>query len=356
MNTKRTALAVAAAGTVAGVVGLVLIAVPTGAGAAPPELPAVSPEALVQSVMTTKVPAMSGTAQLIDNLGLPLPGLSGGKDGTAAKVFTDGQGRARVVLPDEGSERAIVEDGTTTWIWNSADKSVTKVPHGENKRDPQGELSDPQAAATGLVKIMREESTVSVQGTGWVADRAVYQLVLTPKPTERTLLREIRVAVDSELRVPLQLEVFANGQADPALKLGFTEFTAGAQDPGLFTFTPPQGAKVTEQKPGDTPSISNQEQLFTALTPQVVGSGWDTALVVKVPADLFKSAPGDKGDKGSFDPMAMLRQFGKPVSGSFGNGWAIEAKVGTIVVTEDGRAAVGAVPSQVLVDALGQAK
>jgi len=53
------------------------------------------------------------------------------------------------------------------------------------------------------------------------------------------------------------------------------------------------------------------------------------------------------------DPKRLLSQFGKPVRGAFGSGYVITTKVGTALVTDDGRFAVGAVPEQVLIEALG---
>src|SRR5690349_14222068 len=151
MNTKRTALAVAATGTAAGVVGLVVLAMPASAGSPPPPLPPISAEALVQSVMNhQQIPAFSGTVSVTESLGLPIPILpSGGRDGVAARVYTDGNGKARIQLTKQMSETTIIEDGTTTWIWDSSDKTVRKVPHGDLKSEhPMPEqLADPANAA-----------------------------------------------------------------------------------------------------------------------------------------------------------------------------------------------------------------
>jgi outer membrane lipoprotein-sorting protein len=361
MNTKRTALAVAATGTAAGVVGLVVMALPASAGGPPPPLPPISADALVQSVMTSHIPAMAGTVSVKENLGLPIPILpSGGSDGVAARVYSDGTGKARISLTKQMSETTIVEDGTTVWIWDSADRSVRKIPHGdaENKAATE-ELADPAKASQQIISAIQEDSTVAVDGTALVAGRSAYQLVLTPKPTEKTLLREIRVAIDSELRVPLRLEVLANGQANPALEIGFTEFKPGAQDGNLFQFTPPAGAKVTEQKPGDKMDPKAARDLLTQINPQLVGKGWDTVVVGKVPADLLSATANGqkgKGDRGNIDVTGLLRQFAKQVNGSFGTGWVVSTKVGSVLFTADGRAALGAVPEQVLIDAIGQVK
>lgn len=50
----------------------------------------------------------------------------------------------------------------------------------------------------------------------------------------------------------------------------------------------------------------------------------------------------------------MLEQIGTPVSGEFGSGTHVQVAVGGAVITDDGRIAAGAVPRQVLVDALDQ--
>lgn len=363
MNVKRTALGVAATGTAAGLVGLVVMAMPASAGGPPPALPPISAEALVQSVMTTHIPAMAGTVSIKENLGLPIPLLpSGGRDGVAARIYSDGTGKARISLNKQMSETTIVEDGNTLWIWDSSDRSVRKIPHPTGVAEKTAEeLADPASAAQQLISAIQEDSTVTVDGTAQVAGRSVYQLVLTPKPTEKTLLREVRVAIDSELRVPLRLEVLANGQADPALRIGFTEFNPGAQDGNLFQFSPPAGAKVTEQKPGDhkiDPKAARD--LLTQINPQLVGKGWDTVIVGKVPTELLSAAvsgQSDKSDKGpKVDVTSLLRQFAKQVNGSFGTGWVVTTKVGTALFTADGRAAFGAVPEQVLIDAIGQVK
>ncbi|RZS44369.1 hypothetical protein EV193_101244 [Herbihabitans rhizosphaerae] len=361
MNRRKTALAAAAVGTVTGVAGLVVLATPAGAGA-PPTLPPTSAEALVESVMKSDVPALAGAVQVDNDLGLPVPMLPGKSD-TPVRVWSDGAGKFKVSVPSGNTERTIVNDGTTMWTWNSADKSVTKGARDhKDVTHPtvpgQEKINDPTAFAKELVGAMREDSTVSVDGTAEVADRAAYELVLTPKPTERTLLREIRVSIDAEKRIPLRLDVLANGQAKPALRVGFSEVTFGAQDPAHFTFTPPPGTTVTERDAGKAPKDPKKiEDLIAKANPQVVGKGWDTSLVARIPAELIAEATKQGQAKGAkVDPMALLRQFGKQVKGSYGDGWLIGTKVGNLLVTNDGRVAIGAVPEQVLTEALGQVK
>ena len=358
MNSRKTALSFAAAGTAAGVIGLVVLATPAGAGEAPPALPPVSANDLVASVLDTDaIPAFAGSVAVENNLGLPIPGLPKSSGDDALQVWSDGTGKGRLAVDSGRGETTIVDDGSTVWVWNSSERSVTKVPHGEGTAEKplEGKFADPAAAAAELVTAMRQDSTVSVDGTARVADRPVYQLVLSPKPTERTLLREIRVSVDSELRIPLQLEVLANGQSDPAMKIGFTEFSDAAQDPKLFTFTPPAGATVSEQEVPEKVGGKSVDDWLSQVDLKTVGRGWDIVATGKVPADALAAAEGMSGRDGQ-DVFAMLGTFGKQVHGDFGTGYVISASIGTVLITEDGKVAIGAVPEQVVTEAIKTVK
>ncbi|HEX2299540.1 MAG TPA: outer membrane lipoprotein carrier protein LolA [Pseudonocardiaceae bacterium] len=348
---KLSTVAVGAAA--AGAIGLGVLTVPAGAGAEP-TLPEVSAEELVQSVLAAQPPALGGVVEVDNALGLPaLPGRPGGESPltqpvTTFRVWADGHGRGRLALPSRGGEQVLVEDGTTLWRYDSSSRTATALPHRPADADRHAPVADPAQAAKELVGAVRTSSEVVVDGTGEVAGRPVYELVLTPKPTERTLLREVRVAVDSVSRVPLQLTVLADGSTDPALQIGFTDLDVGAQDPDLFRFTPPPG--VTVQRPEKSPEPqraphgpggrhkAGPEMIRT------VGQGWDTVALGKL-----STATGPDAET---DPLAMVRQVGRPASGPWGNGWVVQTAVGTVLVASDGRFAAGAVPQQVLAEAL----
>lgn len=349
MRATKKAWLTAAAGTTAGLVGLGLIAMPAGAGAAP-KLPDVSAEKLVTSVLEAKPPALSGTVEMDNNLGLPaLPEMGSGSAPSlnfdSAQVHTNGKDSARVSFNEGNSEKTFLTDGRTAWSWDSAARSATKTPvpdHPEGKRQHEA-TSNPATAARELVGQIRESSTVRVDGTARVADRPAYEMVLTPKPSERTLMREVRVAVDSETRLPLRFTALANGSSEPALQIEFTEFDVGPQPKDLFRFTPPEGTKVTEHKLEKHGKRPNMDE------PTVVGKGWDSVVVLD-----GANLGGD--DKRGGDPKAMLDRIGKKVSGPWGNGWLIGTNVGNALITDDQRMAVGAVPQQVLTEALEQTK
>jgi outer membrane lipoprotein-sorting protein len=331
---------VGAAGVaVAGVVGLGLLALPGGAGASP-VLPPVSPEDLVASVLQADPDAFNGTVELDNALGLPaVPGVPAAGT-SSARVWSDGDDGGRVQIPSSDGERTLVSDGTTFWAWDSAEQTVVTGEKGAESA-PDRAAVDPTTAAAEAIHTLQTSSEVSVDGTSEVAGRAAYELVLTPAPSERTLLREVRIAVDAEQRVPLRLTVLAQGSADPAFEVGFTELTFGAQDPALFTFTPPPGATV-EEAPARPEGAERPE--FTGAQPQVVGEGWDTVVVAAMP----EGAGGEQAD----EARAQIGSFGTPVSGAWGSGTLISTAVGSAILTDDGRVAAGAVPEQVLTEAL----
>jgi outer membrane lipoprotein-sorting protein len=390
MNRRKATLGVAAVGVVAGAVGLGLVASPAGAGAQV-NLPATTPNALVQSVLTAKLPAMAGTVRVDNNLGLPpLPGLPQVGNGTSQiRVWTDGASKARVSIPSTASEQTIVDDGKTVYQWDSTTKKVTehqvgaathaagKAAKGPKDTAPDTGSLDPATVAKNLVTTLQATSVVTVDGTNMVAGRPAYDLVLTPKPSERTLLREVKIAIDSNTHIPLQVSVLGNNSTAPALEVGFSSLSIGAQDPSLFTFTPPAGSTVVngDKKDKTTADLANQA------APTFVGSAWDTVVVAHIPSQLSNGSSsaatsgatsgtsgGSSDPKGllggqssqsgsaSSDPMSLVKRFGTPVSGSWGSGWAISTDIGTALVTSDGRLAAGFVPQQVLVQALGSTK
>ena len=344
------------------------VAVAPGAAAAQ-ALPPVTPEQLVESVMRAPDPGpLNGTVTVDNGLGLPaLPGLPQAANGTSsARVWSGGDGKSRLSLPTPQGERTFVSDGTTRWTYDSEDRTVTKSPQhagdrpGPAHRGPGGpDATDPAAASRDLIGSLQKTSNVAVDGTGEVAGRQVYQLVLSPKPGERTLLREVRVAVDGEKRVPLQLSVLTNGSPE-ALLAGFSDVTFGPQDPSLFTFTPPPGAKVENapDRGGQAPGRKHGPDGVRPGEPHgpnVVGDGWDAVIIAQRPAgkdrqqDQQGQRPGPGGPGG-----VDLSSLGTPVSGPWGSGRQVTTAVGSAILTNDGRVAAGAVPPQVLVEALGK--
>lgn len=362
MDRRKATLGVALAGVVAGAVGLGFLAAPAGAGQSP-TLPSTTPDALVQSVLTAKLPALAGTVQVDNNLGLPtIPGVPEIGNGTSKlRVWSDGAGKGRLSIPSASSEQTYVDDGTTAYQWDSATRTVTEhsiksaatgaTGMKAKPADPGTAALNPATAAKEILAAVRASSTVSVDGTDMVANRPAYDLVLTPKPDQRTLLREVKIAIDATAHIPIQVTVLGNNSTSPALQVGFASLDLGPQDPALFTFTPPPGSTVVN---GDK-DVHKSVDMANEAAPKLVGTAWDTVVVAQLPGQLTGSTATGKGPGGA-DPLSLVRRFGKPVSGTWGSGWVISTDIGTALITSDGRVAAGFVPQQVLIQALGSGK
>src|SRR5262249_18704592 len=70
-----------------------------------------------------------------------------------------------------------------------------------------------------------------------------YELVLAPKDT-RSLVGQVRIAVDAEHSVPLRVQVIAKGATQPAFEVGFTQVSFATPGDEQFRFVPPKGATL----------------------------------------------------------------------------------------------------------------
>ena len=354
MGPRTKALVAAGSGITVGIAGLALSTLPAGADD-DPVLPAIGAEELVTSALAARAPAFSGVAEMQNELGLPaVPGTEA-LDFESVRVFHDGEESARVQVEREASDLTFVKGTDEAWAYDSREHSAKRFTWDEAdaaaaRGHAEAGLADPTEAAAEIIERLRPTSDIAVDGTARVADRAAYELVLTPKPSEKTLLREITIAVDEETRVPLRFDVFANGTSEPVLSLGFTEFEVGAQDADLFEFTPPEGAEVETTEADDAAGSAHDAKGRDDVEQyaSTVGEGWDTVVVGEAPDD----APAEAAVENGQDLDGILAQVGQPVTGEFGTGTHVQVAVGGAVITEDGRIAAGAVPRQVLVDAL----
>ncbi|WP_422647239.1 LolA family protein [Actinoalloteichus caeruleus] len=375
MEKRKLTVAGAVAGTVLGAGGLVWLGVPAGASQSP-ALPEVSAEDLIESVLTVQPQALGGTVQVENDLGLPsIPGLelpAGVGAGTSrAQVWSDGGERFRLAVRHRGGEDVLVGDGRNIWSWNSEERTATRDDIGGADRATEGhpELaeSDPASVAAELTALLREDSGVAVDGTAEVAGRAAYELVLAPSPEQRSLVREVRIAVDGDTRMPLRVSVLANGTETPAFQVGFTELDLGEQDESLFEFDPPAGSLVEErdaEAPAEDAPHALPEGVDPAeVTPTLHGAGWESVVIAQSPVglspdDLRDTLDGidtdewDEDELAGMDPADLLDQVGERVTGEWGEGYLVETSLLTVLLVEDGRVAAGAVPAQVLTEAL----
>ncbi len=161
---------------------------------ADPVLPPLTAAELLNKVAAAKVDGMSATFEQRSDLGLPtLPtgSVPNGADLTSALAMLTGNhtvrvwlatDREKVALVDGAAETAMIRNGSDVWVWSSEKqqaKHATLAP-GQKPAATAAPVS-PAEAITQLLDEVAPTTDVTTSGTGHVAGRAVYQLVLTPK-------------------------------------------------------------------------------------------------------------------------------------------------------------------------------
>ncbi|HET7823535.1 MAG TPA: hypothetical protein VFL10_18580 [Ornithinibacter sp.] len=319
---------------------------------------------------------LSGTVVQTMDLGLPdlSAGALRGGGGSAGKLnpvsllagshswrvwFADPT-HARLALVDGTDEYDVVRNGSDVWQWSSADASVAhaKIPAGpDNPGDARPpatpgtgaagipDLSNPDAVATWALSQLDPTTAVTSTRTDRVARRSAYGLVLTPR-TPDTRIGSVHLSLDAETSLPLAATVFPRGSTKPAVDVRFTTLSLARPAPSIFEFTPPPGATVTTEGRDDGPAPKTERT--PVARPRVVGSGWSSVVVGELPATSTASTSRDAAS----DPMAVLRKVLPRASGAWGSGNVLTTRLFSVVVTDDGRFAAGAVDPSGLYAAL----
>ena len=226
-----------------------------------PRLPARTTAQLLASVEAPSavLPAMQAVVQETANLGLPnLPGsdssdpLSGLTMLTGShtiKVWYDGPTRVRIAIPVTLGEADLRRDGNNVWVWDSKTNRATHyvLPAGAGEpAAPPASMSaapTPQQLAREILAAVGPTTKVGLQSNVTVAGQPAYQLSLAPRD-HRSLVGQVRIAIDAHNSLPLSVQVFARGASSPAFELAYTSLSFTRPDPSNFAFTPPPGAKV----------------------------------------------------------------------------------------------------------------
>jgi outer membrane lipoprotein-sorting protein len=362
-SSARWLVPVAVAAAVAGGV-----AVSSAQAGTSPDLPASTPQKVLASVADSKVTALSGTVVTKVDVGLPsLSGIGGAPASEAGtdpaglltrfltgkntlRVWADGPTRQRAQLVDPFSELDVVRNGTDVWAYSSRENVAehgTIPAHQDAAKGKEVTDLTPAQLADRAIAAADPTTTVTLGEPLLVAGRSAYALTLTPR-TDATLVGRVVVAVDAEKGVPLQVQVFARGHAEPSIDTGFTSIDYRTPSADRFRFTPPAGAKVEKlDLPTERPAVP--EPLAAAVRPTVSGTGW--ASVVEVPALAVRAATGQHSTASpgaTGDGAAALQQLTTPAGDG---GRAISTSLVSVLFTKDGRVLAGAVPVQALVAA-----
>ncbi|MFD7435813.1 outer membrane lipoprotein carrier protein LolA [Streptomyces sp. NPDC059861] len=379
----RYVVPAAVLGLAAGTIGLV----PALADSGSPDLPKITAEELIEKIAASDVQQLSGTVKISTDLGLPdLGGLEGdlmsgatpsGGEGSSAdpsakltelatgthtlRVAADGPDKQKLSLLENAAEYSMIHNGKDVWGYDSASNEVY---HGTADEGTERGAEETPATPKGLteeaLKAVDDTTSVTVDGTAQVAGRDAYKLLIEPKQSGSTV-GAISVAVDARTGMPLKFTLTPASGGSAVVDAGFTQVSFAKPAASTFDFTPPKGAKVTEEDSVEAPEHSSQrpeeEELAKGLEGlNVIGEGWTSVAVLDSGAEGAASGAG-RGDTGELGAAGgFLGSLGDEVNGKFGSGTVFKTRLVNALITDDGKVYVGAVTKDALVKAADSAK
>ena len=402
----RRTLSPRARWAVPGVVAVAVAAavgVPALASSGDADLPALTPQELLSRVADAEPTPVQGTVVYTARLGLPeLPAEMTGADplnllggSSTLRVWSDGAERSRVSLLGATSEYSVVHAGAEAWTYSSTDDAVThytldpadaaryQALAEQAAASPGAELPTPEAAAAQVLALAERDADVTVDSPTTVAGRDAYQLVVSPTD-DGTLVSRVVVAVDAATAQPLRVQTWSTSDgAAPSLEVGFTDVAFTAPDDSVLAFSAPAGATtedVVVPLP-DVPDLPGEAADPTAVPAlpdgvAVSGSGWSTVVtlsdvdvagLVGGDAASLATVPGAERVLGSEEAQDLVQQFvpsdedgtpGRPsldtgalydqLTTAVPEGRLLRSTLLSVLITDDGRVLVGAVPADAL--------
>ncbi|MFC9505002.1 outer membrane lipoprotein carrier protein LolA [Streptomyces sp. NPDC057002] len=380
--------------TVMGVAAATIGLVPALADSGDPDLPKITAQQLIEKIAKSDVQQLSGTVKISTDLGLPdLGGLesslmsgaaSQGEGGSSAdptakltelasgthtlRVAADGPDKQKLSLLENAAEYSIVHNGKDVWAYDSKSNEVHHGTASESGKDQrQQPPATPKDFAEEALKAADETTSVTVDGTAQVAGRDAYKLLIKPKQSGSTV-GAITVAVDAKTGTPLKFTLTPAGGGSAVVDAGFTQVDFAKPAASTFDFTPPKGAKVTEEKApekglekgfdkGEAPRPApeslpkSEEDLGKGLDGmKTIGEGWNSIATFDTGGEGVPSGEAG-GDLGGF-----MNSLGDKVTGKFGSGTVFSTRLVNALITDDGKVYVGLVTKDALVKAADAGK
>jgi hypothetical protein len=387
------------------------------AAQATPSLPSRTPAQLLADLASRTGPPPAFTGTVVETASLGLPELPVGGDPTAPQSLVTGSHTVRVwysdprhirlAIPGQMSETDLIRSGQDIWMWSSVQDTAThyRLPATPPRLAPgtvPGAVPGtalpepgpvpmpltPQQAAAQVLAAVGPTTRVSVANNVMVAGEACYELVLAPKDS-RSLIGQVRIAIDAARDVPLRVQVLPRGSAEPAFQTGFTSISFTQPAAANFAFTPPPGATVVQghlpaSRPGTKRIVAGPVRAgvkVTGTSPNtrvavitsgshgtVVGRGWLAVAVLAgaSPEAVLRGSPlGHRLGGGAHRTImagvpgpafGALLGSASPVHGSWGSGRLLRTKLVSVLLTSDGRMLIGAVTPGLLYSAAAQTR
>jgi hypothetical protein len=321
-------------------------------------LPATTPAKLISAVQAARVGGFSGTllAQMTSDLpvssdtatgGAPMVMLAGAH---TMRFWYGGEQRQRVALLSPTSESDVFQVGTDVWQWDSESRVAT---HSLLPAAAQAGLGapispapltiaalTPQELAARTLDAVDARTKITVSDGQEIADRPTYELVLAPDSASQTRISSVHIEVDASEKVALGVQVYARGEQQPSIDVGFTSVTYRTPAAEYFAFSPPSGAAVVR---GAQPQIIANSGGAYASESFAPGIGWSA---------ITEYRTGDGKAAATSQPMQAVMTT---VSGKWGKGRLLQTPLLCMLVSDDGRVFSGSVDPDALYQAAATA-
>ena len=303
----------------------------------PATLRATGPSQLVSEVEQPHVGGYTGTILAKVDLDLPRGvALALAQEVPVGGALLDGShtirywygdaNRQRVAIIGQNAEQDVFRSGNRVLTWDTSTRTFERqVLDSAGGSLPlagaPGALTPPQLAQRILGST--GQSTTTLRSGDPVAGRSTYELIVQPK-SGHSLISSVHVLIDGEHSVPLAVQIYPRGGADPAIDVAFTSINFGKPEARNFTFTPPAGSRT------HAPTALSSAGFDT------VGSGWLTV------ARYHTTRPIAGGLSALFGPSMLA------VKGKWGSGRVYSNGALSVLITHKGQILVGAVDPTVL--------
>jgi hypothetical protein len=233
----------------------VLCCLPVLASAIPASVPGLTAGQLEGRILGSQRLAFSGYAESEATFGLPpLPAFSSVTpllDGvTRMRVWQAAPDRWRVDTLSDAGEDDTYQAGANTFTWDSGQQLLTEILGPQAIRLPRAADLMPAALAVRLINEAGPGAKASLLPPRRVAGQSAAGLRITPAAPQSTIARaDIWASPASGL--PLLVEVFDRGAAQPALATRFLQAGPWTPSPGVLTPQHGPGTGFTTTTPGD---------------------------------------------------------------------------------------------------------
>ena len=231
-----------------GVLAAVLVALPVGIGALPASDAAVPAGDLRAAVLASDGVGFSGYAVSAGGLSLPVTDQLSSvadlfSDRTTMRVWWRGPTDHRVDVVSAAGETGTRRDADGTWTWTYESASAVRSARSPLDLPAPPDLL-PSALGLRLLSEATEDELTRIDPRR-VAGRDGLGLRLTPAEAASSVSR-VDVWIDGDSGLPLQVEVFEEDAALPALDTRFLDLDLAVPEAAVTRFDPPPAATVRE--------------------------------------------------------------------------------------------------------------